>query len=266
MTKPALLVLKIGGNIIDDEQALNNFLDAFSKIEGNKMLVHGGGKLATQLCEKLGIETKMTAGRRITDDDTLQVVTMTYAGWVNKKIVATLQSKNCLAIGLSGADATLIPAVKRPVKEIDYGWVGDILPEKINTDFLQNLFQQNITPIIAPITCNAEGQLLNVNADTIATYVAVAMSHSYNVTLALCFEKKGVLLDVEDEHSFIEKITYNDYEILKEKGIISNGMLPKMENAFYAANEGVQHVVIGHAGDIKRLVKNKDGFGTRVIA
>ncbi len=265
MTKPALLVVKIGGNIVDDEQALNAFLDDFAAIEGNKILVHGGGKAATALSKQLGIEPQMVNGRRITGDEDIKVVTMVYAGWLNKKITAALQSKNQKAIGLSGADAALIPAVKRPVNEIDYGWVGDILLNEINTGLFDSLLAQKLSPVIAPVSCDTAGNLLNINADTIATYIAVVMSRQFDVTLALCFEKKGVLLDIEDEHSFIEKISSSDFAILKEKGVISNGMLPKLDNAFFAAQKGVQQVVIGHAGDIKRLVEKKEGVGTRVM-
>jgi acetylglutamate kinase len=262
--KETLTIVKIGGNVIDNETLLSSFLDSFAQITTPKMLIHGGGKLATQLSERLGITTNMVEGRRITDDNTIQVVTMTYAGWINKKIVALLQSKSCNVIGLSGADAALIPAVKRPVADIDYGWVGDILPEKINTSFLISLMQQNITPVIAPITCNAEGNLLNVNADTIAQSVAENLAQQFNVNLIYCFELNGVLKNINDATTLIEEIKTTEAEKYKSEGIISGGMIPKIDNAVKAIKKGVSQVVIGNAKFITQIVNGEKGYGTRI--
>jgi len=259
-----LLVIKIGGNIIDDELALLAFLSDIASISTPKILVHGGGKLATELSTKLGIETKMVEGRRITDEETIKVVTMTYAGWINKSIVVHLNALGITAIGLSGADANIIPAVKRPVKDINYGWVGDILTEKINTTFLSKLIDDSIIPVIAPIASDGNGHLLNVNADTIAQSLAEALSGLYDTTLVYCFEKKGLLSDVNDEASVVTEITQEDAEAMKAKGIITRGMVPKIDNAFKAINNGVKTVVIGHAGDIKMIAQKQKGYGTYI--
>lgn len=259
-----LLVIKIGGNIIDDERALSDFLADFASITIPKILIHGGGKLATELSNKLGIETRMVEGRRITDEETIKVVTMTYAGWINKSIVARLESQGLTAIGLSGADANLIPAVKRPVKDIDYGWVGDILTEKINSIFLSKLLTDGITPVIAPISSDGAGHLLNVNADTIAQSLAEAMSSLYDTRLVYCFEKKGLLSDVNDDSSVVTEVTQKDAETMKANGIIIKGMIPKIDNAFKAINNGVKTVVIGHAADIKQIAQKQKGYGTYI--
>jgi acetylglutamate kinase len=259
-----LLIIKIGGNIIDDERALSVFLSDLASISTPKILIHGGGKLATELSNKLGIETRMIEGRRITDEETIKIVTMTYAGWINKNIVARLQAKGLTAIGLSGADAGLIPAVRRPVKDIDYGWVGDILTEKINSTFLNKLLTDGITPVIAPIASDGEGHLLNVNADTIAQSLAEAMSSLYDTTLVYCFEKKGLLSDVNDESSVVAKVTQKDAESMKANGTITKGMIPKIDNAFKAINNGVKTVMIGHAADIKQIAQKQKGYGTYI--
>ncbi|MES2619204.1 MAG: acetylglutamate kinase [Bacteroidota bacterium] len=264
MSKTSLLVVKIGGNIVDDEDALGVFLSDFASLPQHKILVHGGGKLATELSKRLGIETKMVEGRRITDEETIKVVTMTYAGLINKSIVAKLQSKQCKAVGLSGADAQLIPAVKRPVKDIDYGWVGDVLKEKINTTFLRTLIKENITPVIAPISCDTKGHLLNINADTIAQSLAEAMSSFYAVTLIYCFEKNGLLQNVEDNNSVIHEINFEKADALKAQGVITDGMIPKIDNAFVAIQNGVETVIVGNALHIKQLAANEKGYGTRI--
>lgn len=261
-----LLVIKIGGNIIDDDKALNTFISDFAGITKPKILIHGGGKLATELSSKLGIATKMENGRRITDAETLKMVTMTYAGWINKNIVALLQSSGCSALGLCGADAKIIPAIKRPVKEIDYGLVGDIQTENVNTDFLKNLLRQAITPVIAPISADDNGQLLNVNADTIAAVVAGALGKHFETTLIYCFEKNGLLRDVNDENSIIPEINESGCESLKSSGVISKGMIPKIDNAFAAIKNGVKQVVIGHAGQIKEIAKGEKEYGTYIHA
>lgn len=261
-----LLVVKIGGNIIDNAPALNSFLASLAAIDTPKILVHGGGKLATELSAKLNIPTQMVEGRRITDTETIKVVTMTYAGWVNKTIVAQLQAKGCTAIGLSGADAKLIPAVKRPVKDIDYGWVGDLEAKKVNVTFLKTLLASGVTPVVAPISCDTEGNLLNVNADTVASTLAEAMGKDYAVTLAYCFEKNGLLMDVNDNSSVIPEISLVNAQELKASGVISEGMVPKIDNAFGAIANGVNTVVIGHANNIVKMANHEVGFGTYIKA
>lgn len=259
-----LYIIKIGGNILDDEVSLEKFLSDFVKLKELKILVHGGGKLATELSAKLNIETKMIQGRRITDAETLKVTTMVYAGWINKSIVAKLQSLNCNALGLSGADGKCILAKKRKVTEIDYGFVGDILPGGVNTGFLQNILEFGITPIIAPVTCDIQGQLLNTNADTIASALATSLSEYYNTHLIYCFEKKGVLFDKNNENSVIEKIDALNYEKLKAEKIIVDGMIPKLDNAFKAKQEGVTSVVIGHASDLLTIINSQEHAGTYI--
>jgi acetylglutamate kinase len=259
-----LLIVKIGGNIIDDEKAMKTFLSDFASITMPKILVHGGGKLATDLSAKLGIETKMIEGRRITDEETLRIVTMTYAGWINKSIAAKLQAEGMNAIGLSGVDANIIPAIKRSVKDIDYGWVGDILTDKINSSFLNQLLNDEITPVIAPIAADGAGHLLNVNADTIAQSLAEAMSALYETTLIYCFEKKGLLSDINDESTVISEITEHDAETMKANGIITKGMIPKIDNALKAIKHGVKTIVIGHAIDIKLIAQKQKGYGTYI--
>lgn len=250
-------VIKIGGNIIDEETKLSSFLQAFASIEGKKILVHGGGKLATKLADQLGIQQQLIDGRRITDAETLKIVTMVYAGYINKNIVAQLQAKGCNAIGLSGADGNLIMAHKRKHASIDYGFVGDI--DSVNTNLLQNLLETGISVVVAPITHNANGQLLNTNADTIAQEIAKALSGSYEVQLVYSFEKKGVLLDVDDEKSVIPKITPSYYAELKAKQLIFAGMIPKLDNAFAALQNGVKRVIIGRTEELDDLLIGKTG-------
>jgi acetylglutamate kinase len=245
-----LFVIKIGGNVIDNESALKQFLSSFASANAKKILIHGGGKVATKIGEQLGIESKYINGRRITDEATIDLVTMVYGGLVNKKIVAQLQSLNCNAIGLTGADANIIPASKRPVKDIDYGLAGDVKAENINADVLNVLLQQNITPVIAPLTHDGNGQILNTNADTIASSLAIALSKLYDVRLIYCFEKKGILTDVEDDNSVINLITNEKYQQLLEQKKLFDGIIPKIDNAFAAINNGVKEVLIGHADDL----------------
>lgn len=245
-----LYIIKIGGNIIDSETGLNSFLNDFAKIEGLKLLVHGGGKLATELATKLNIQTTMVKGRRITDAETLKVTTMVYAGIVNKTIVAKLNAGDCNAIGISGADGKCIPSKRRPVLDIDYGFVGDILEEKINITFFQDILEHGITPVICSISSDNHGQLLNINADTIASALAISLSEFYDVKLIYCFEKKGVLLNKEDETSVIKKLNTSLYEELRSKNIVAEGMIPKLDNAFRAQHEGASAVTIGHANDL----------------
>ena len=252
-----LFVIKIGGNVVDDPEALQQFLTSFAAITAKKILVHGGGKIATKIGEQLGIQPNYINGRRITDEQTIDVVTMVYGGLVNKKIVAKLQSLQCNAIGLTGADLNIIPAVKRPVKDIDYGFVGDINVIEIGTKNLQLLLANNFTLIIAPLTHDGNGQMLNTNADTIASSLAVALSINYCVRLIYCFEKSGVLENVEDENSAIPLITKTKYQQLLAGKKLFDGILPKIDNAFAAIDNGVQEVLIGHANDLLQNVTNQ---------
>ena len=252
-----LYVIKIGGNIIDDEEKLSSFLQSFASVESHKILVHGGGKLATKLAAQLGIEQQIIDGRRITDAETLKVVTMVYAGYINKNIVAQLQAQSCTAIGLCGADGNLIQSHKRVHPSIDYGFVGDV--DAINSSFLQSLLIQNMAVVVAPITHNKEGQLLNTNADTIAQEIAQAMSAFYEVHLMYCFEKSGVLRDADDDTTVIHSINPSSYKQLKEQNIIFSGMIPKLHNAFAALNKGVHRVVIGKAEQLDQLISGTSG-------
>jgi acetylglutamate kinase len=253
-----LFVIKIGGNIIDDEAKLSSFLKHFATIEGKKVLIHGGGKLATKLAAQLGVEQQMVDGRRITDAETLKIVTMVYAGYINKNIVAALQSHNCNAIGLSGADGNAIKAHKRPLKNgIDYGFVGDV--DEVNASLLKSLLDQNMVVVIAPITQDGNGQLLNTNADTIAQETAKALSNLYDVHLIYSFEKSGVLMNADDDASVINSINPLSYKELKEQNIIFAGMIPKLDNAFAALNSGVCRVIIGKAEELQNLIDQKSG-------
>jgi acetylglutamate kinase len=260
LSKEPLYVIKIGGNIIDNETKLQQFIKDFSAIKGKKILVHGGGKLATQLAKDLGIEQAMVDGRRITDANTLRIVTMVYAGLINKNIVAQLQASKNNAMGFCGADADLIRAHKRlpsASNGIDYGFVGDI--DSVNVSAIEPLLAKNISIVIAPITHDGAGQLLNTNADTIAQSVATALANEYAVSLLYCFEKAGVLLDAEDDNTVIASIHPEYYQSLKEKQLIFAGMIPKLDNAFAALNNGVNKVVIGKAESIQELVVGKAG-------
>lgn len=247
-----LFIIKIGGNVLDHPAGLEKFLQDFATIKEPKILIHGGGKIATNIGNQLGIESNYINGRRITDAATLDLVTMVYGGLVNKQIVAILQKLGCNALGLTGADANMIKAVKRPVKDVDYGYVGDIRPESVNTSLLFFLLKQNTVPVFAPLT-HADGKMLNTNADTIASVLAVAMSKHFDVRLVFCFEKKGVLKDINDLDSVIHHLPRKLYEDLLGKKAFADGILPKLENAYAAINAGVKEVLIGEAGD---LVKN----------
>lgn len=269
--KSKLFVIKIGGNIIDNKEALQSFLQSLALVRGKKILVHGGGKIATVIGDKLGIESKYINGRRITDDDTIDIVTMVYGGLINKQVTAKLQSLKCNAIGVSGADMNLIPATKRVPKAlsfgapnafgigevIDFGWVGDISNKDIDAEKWTALLEKNITPVVAPLTHDGNGNILNTNADTIASSVAIALSGVYDVRLIYCFEKKGILENIEDEHSVISLITKQKYrQLLKEQKLFA-GILPKIENAFAAIDAGVQEVLIGHADDLLQNIMNE---------
>lgn len=238
-----LKVIKIGGNIIDNEEALATFIKDFSTITGPKVLIHGGGKLASKLAAKMNIPVKMNEGRRITDIETLDIITMVYAGKINKNIIAQLQDNNCNAVGLSGADGNTIVSEKRPVKTIDYGFVGDV--KKVNTNVLEILLNNNITPVFCAITHDKNGQLLNTNADTIASELAIGLSSIFDTELYYCFEKNGVLENVENDDLVIENINTESYKTLKDNHIILEGMLPKLDNCFHAINKNVKKVCIG---------------------
>jgi len=242
--KQKLSIVKIGGNVIENEIELDQFLLNFSKLQEPKILVHGGGKLATKLATKLGIESKMTSGRRITDGKSLEVITMVYGGLTNKNMVAKLQALGTNAIGLSGADGNAIKAHKRPVKEIDFGFVGDI--DGINSELINTLVSAALTPVFCAISHDGKGQLLNTNADTIASEIAIGMSGSFETTIYYCFEKKGVLRDISDEDSVIENIDTKEYKNLLDNNSIADGMLPKMENCFHALQQDVGKVCIGN--------------------
>ena len=252
-----LYIIKIGGNIIDDEKKFFPFLKDFASIDENKILVHGGGKLATRLAEQLKIPQRVVEGRRITDAETLKIVTMVYAGYINKNIVAQLQASNCNAMGLCGADGDAILAHKRQHPVMDYGFVGDV--DAINSGLISSLLEKNITPVFAPITHDQQGQLLNTNADTIAQELAKGLSDDFEVTLIYSFEKNGVLLDVDDENSVIPVINPASYKKLKAEDKIFAGMVPKLDNAFAALNSGVNKVIIGKAEKLKELIAGITG-------
>ena len=245
-----LFIIKIGGNIIDNDSALQSFLQNFASVEGKKILVHGGGKIATKIGEQLNIASNYIDGRRITDGDTIDLVTMVYGGLVNKKIVAQLQSYHCNAIGLTGADANSISAIKRPVKDIDYGFVGDITTSQLAVHSWQLFLNNDLVPVVAPLTHDGKGQILNTNADTIASALAVALSGIYDVRLIYCFEKKGVLLNIDDDNSVINHINKEKYQQLIEDKKLADGILPKIDNAFAAIDNGVREVLIGDANDL----------------
>ncbi|MEG1574795.1 MAG: acetylglutamate kinase [Bacteroidales bacterium] len=237
-----LTVIKVGGKIVEEEESLKKLLDDFTLIEGNKILVHGGGRSATKLSGELGIETKMIDGRRVTDADTLRVVTMVYAGWVNKSIVAALQGRGVNAMGICGADAGIILSNRRAVSGIDYGFVGDVV--KVDGGILSKLVTEGIVPIVAPITHDGNGSLLNTNADTIAGEVAKGVAGYFDVTLVYCFEKPGVLRDENDDNSVIKQIRLSDFERYRADGVVSGGMIPKLQSSFDALNKGVRKVII----------------------
>ena len=241
--KQKLTIVKVGGAVVEDELQLSRLLKDFSAIEGRKVLVHGGGRKATKMAERLGIETKMVEGRRITDADMLEVVTMVYGGLVNKNLVAKLQANGVNALGLTGADANAIRSHKRPLKNgVDYGFVGDV--DQADGEMLGRLIEAGITPVMAPLTHDGEGQILNTNADTIASETAKALANLYDVTLIFSFEKKGVLRNPDDDDSVIATINHADFEHYKADGTISGGMLPKIENALSAVDAGVSKVII----------------------
>lgn len=252
---PSLTLIKVGGKIVEEASSLQRLLTDFAAISGHKLLVHGGGRSATRIAEQLGIESRMVDGRRITDAETLRVVTMVYGGLVNKNIVAGLQARGVNALGLTGADMDVIRSVKRPVKDIDYGYVGDV--ERVDARLLGDLIARGVVPVMAPLTHDGAGNLLNTNADTIASETARALAARFDVTLIYCFEKKGVLRDPDDEDSVIPSLNRRSFEALTADGAIAGGMIPKIENALAAIEAGVKRVIItradaidGHSGTL----------------
>ena len=260
MLKEKLSIIKIGGNIIEDDTSLNAFLKLFSTVEGKKILVHGGGKSATAMASKLGIESKMVNGRRITDKETLEVITMVYGGLVNKNMVAKLQALQIDAIGLTGADINSIKSNKRQVTNIDYGFVGDV--KEVASNSIDRLIKANFTPVFCAITHDGNGQLLNTNADTIASKVAIGMSKKYDTTIYYCFELNGVLRDINDQNSVIKYLNINTYNKLLKDGNIADGMLPKLENCFDALKNGVSKV---NMGNTNMFTKENDNFTSITI-
>ncbi|MEY4953958.1 MAG: Acetylglutamate kinase [Bacteroidota bacterium] len=259
MSKQALHIVKIGGNIIDAPEALASFLANFAAIQGRKLLVHGGGKIATSMAADLGIVSQMIDGRRVTDTESLRIVTMVYAGWINKSIVASLQALKCNSIGLTGPDGAFVISKKRNPEPIDYGFVGDI--EHVNSKDLAGLITAGFSPVFAPITADVSGQLLNTNADTMAQALAIALSEYFETTLTYSFEKQGVLMDPNDDNSVISQINSANFAQLKADGIVSAGMIPKLENALKAVAQGVQAVRLCHADFVSQPDK-----GTRIQA
>jgi len=251
--KEPLHIVKIGGNIIDAPEALASFLANFTSIKGHTLLVHGGGKIATSMAADLGIQSQMIDGRRVTDAESLRIVTMVYAGWINKSIVASLQALQCNAIGLSGPDGGFVVSKKRNPVPVDYGFVGDI--EHVNASGLAGLINAGYSPVFAPITADTSGQLLNTNADTMAQALAIALSEYFQVTLTYCFEKQGVLLDPNDDNSVIKQINQANFTQLKADGVVSEGMIPKLENALKAIAQGVQTVRLCHADFVSQPEK-----------
>lgn len=251
-----LTLIKVGGKIVEEPDTLQQLLRDFSSIEGHKVLVHGGGRSATKIASQLGIESQMVNGRRITDAEMLKVVTMVYGGLVNKNIVAGLQALQVNALGLTGADMNIMRSDKRPVKDVDYGFVGDV--KEVNADVLASLILQGIVPVLAPLTHDKQGHMLNTNADTIAGEAAKALAKYFDVTLMFCFEKKGVLLNEDDDESVIPEIDRASFQKYVAEGIIQGGMIPKLENAFQAIDAGVKEVIITQVSEIHKHT------GTRV--
>jgi acetylglutamate kinase len=263
MKKPQLFIIKIGGNILDDEMKLQKTLEDLSLIEGKKILVHGGGKILDRLAKQLNIPQEMINGRRITNEETLDLATMVYAGLLNKKIVARLQSLGANALGLTGADGNSIKAEKRTGTEINFGFVGDV--KQVNTEIISALLEKEIVPVFCSLTHDGSGKLLNTNADTLASSLAIAFSEEYNVSLNFCFEKNGVLQDPQDENSVIPEISREAYQKLLEKKIISSGMIPKLDNAFAALGKGVKKINIGDAGKLLKAIQKNENAGTCLI-
>jgi len=264
MAKEQLRVFKIGGKVVEDNDQLSTFLQAFSKLAENKILIHGGGKWVSEMCQKLGIEVKMVDGRRITDAETLEVVKMMLAGVANKNVVSKLQGFGCNAIGITGADGNTITAVRRPIKNgVDYGFVGDV--KKVDHQVIQKLIDAGLVPVFASMTHDGAGNLFNTNADTIASSLATGMAKEFDVELNYCFELNGVLKNIDDPESVITEINPSNYSILKEEGTINSGMIPKIDNAFDALDSGVRAVRIMNSQHIKRLAEGEKEVGTLIM-
>ena len=263
MDKQKLYVIKIGGSIIDQEENLINFLEQFASIKSLKILVHGGGKLASDLAEKLNIPQQMTDGRRVTNQETLDIVTMVYAGKINKNIVVKLQNFNCNAIGFSGADGNLIKSEKRSVSNIDYGFVGDVDSKSVNVDLLQELLKLKLVPVFSAITHDQKGNLLNTNADSIASVLSQALSQNYDVELLYCFDKDGILKDVENSDSLVKTLNSKNYEKLRSENKLNKGILPKLENAFKAKENNVNKVILLNETKLQNQI-NHQNEGTEI--
>jgi acetylglutamate kinase len=264
-SKSILYIIKIGGNVIDSPDALNLFLKDFSSLKCDKTLIHGGGKIASQIGEKIGLKAQYNNGRRITDAPTLDLVTMVYGGLINRQITSKLQSLGCNSIGLTGADGNLLCAKKRPiVGDLDFGWVGDVRPEQVNGLFLNQLLNAGLTPIIAPLTHDGFGNLLNTNADTMAAMLSIKMQEWYEVRLIYCFEKKGILKDVSLGNEVITTLNATEYQKMKDNGTANSGILPKLDNAFAVASSGVNWVVVGHADDLLVNAVGENVVGTLI--
>lgn len=261
-----LTLVKIGGNVLDEPAALATFLADFVRLPGPKILVHGGGKIASGIGQRLGLIPQYVQGRRITDDATLELVTMVYGGLVNRQLVAQLQTLGCNALGLTGADGNVLPALKRPAGAVDFGWVGDPAPEKVNVPVLDAWLRQGLVPVFAPLTHDSQGHLLNTNADTIASVLARALTAQYRVQLLFCFEKMGILADPNDDFSVLPALNREQYRALQEKAAVHGGILPKLDNAFSAAAAGVDRVIIGSAGDLLRNAGSGTSRGTLIQA
>ena len=262
--KEQLYIIKIGGNCIDDKSVLIPFLSTFSAIKGKKILIHGGGSIATKHAQLLNIQQHFHEGRRITDKQTLDIAVMSFRGLINAEITSILQSMHCNAIGVCGADAGLLKATKRLVNDIDFGFVGDIDEDSINANILRHLLEFPLIPVIAPITYDRFGNLLNTNADTIATMIAITLQKTYDVTLIYCFDKSGVLSDPSDHDSVIESLQRSEYEILQSQGMIQHGMIPKLDNAFLALNSGVNTIYLTSPDSLQSDCTVKKG--TRIIS
>ncbi len=266
MEKDSLSVVKIGGNVLDDPPALARFLNEFAGLDGHKILVHGGGKIATQIGARLGLEAQYVKGRRVTDAATLDLVTMVYGGLINRQLTARLQAQGCNAVGIAGADAGIFQASRRPAGEVDYGWVGDLTQEQVNAAQLKYLLDGGLTPVIAPLTHDNQGNLLNTNADTLAALTAIALAPLFRVRLLFCFEHRGVLQDIENRHSGFKKLDRAAYQQLIAQSALSGGIFPKLDNAFSAAAAGVERVVIGHAEDLRANTGDAEIPGTQIIS
>lgn len=253
-----LTLIKVGGKIVEEQATLSRLLASFAAIPGRKVLVHGGGRSATAMASRLGIESRMVGGRRITDKSMLEVVTMVYAGLVNKNIVAGLQAQGVNALGMTGADMNILLSDKRPVGEVDYGYVGDV--RRVDAAALSALIEMGVVPVIAPLTHDGQGSMLNTNADTMAGETAKALASRYEVSLVYCFEKRGVLRDENDDNSVIAEMTRQQFETYRAEGVVQGGMIPKLENAFDAIRHGVREVIITRADAI-----GQPHGGTRIV-